>query len=325
MAPMKYLRWIGLLLSLVGIGFVVVQLGAYAGDLGDFRPSLLQAVLHMGLAVVYGAANTALAIAWRDLLEHCGAPSRARWAVHVFGVTQLAKYIPGNFFHLASRQTVGMADGHAAMPLLKSAVWEFAAIMSSAAVFGLWLGPLLFDGFSYTAGGLLFAAAVVMVSLGAQRYFSTFVMRAVLWYFAFLLFSGLLFYGTLQLLVPETNLLFALPGICSAYVIAWLAGAITPGAPAGIGIREVVMFTLLQTVIAESDLLLAIVLNRAITAGGDTLFYLLAAALGKQLAGAAARASGSSFGRTLFAGRMVVEAGIVGAKVFGEPVLQVRR
>ena len=77
---MKYLRWIGLLLSLVGIGFVVVQLGAYAGDLGDFRPSLLQAVLHMGLAVVYGAANTALAIAWRDLLEHCGAPSRARWA-----------------------------------------------------------------------------------------------------------------------------------------------------------------------------------------------------------------------------------------------------
>jgi hypothetical protein len=27
MAAMKYLRWIGLLLSLVGVGFVVVQLG----------------------------------------------------------------------------------------------------------------------------------------------------------------------------------------------------------------------------------------------------------------------------------------------------------
>ena len=279
---MKYLRWIGLLLSLVGIGFVVVQLGAYAGDLDNFRPSIVQAVLLMVLAVVYGASNVALAVAWRDLLEHCGAPSGVRWAVHVFGVTQLAKYIPGNFFHRASRQTVGMSDGHEAMPLLKSAVWEFAAIMSSAAVFGLWLGPLLLDDFSYTLGGSLFAAAVVIVSLGAQRYFSAFVRRAVLWYVAFLLLSGLLFYATLQLLVPGTNLLFALPGICSAYIIAWLAGAITPGAPAGIGIREVEMFALLQSVVAESDLLLAIVLNRAITAGGDTLFYLFAAAPGKR-------------------------------------------
>ncbi|HSN51317.1 MAG TPA: hypothetical protein VLS87_02215 [Woeseiaceae bacterium] len=279
---MKYLRWIGLALSLLGIGFVVVQLGAYAGDLGEFRPSLLQAALLMVLALVYGASNVALAVAWRDLLEHCGAPSGVRWAVHVFGVTQLAKYIPGNFFHLASRQTIGMSDGHEAMPLLKSAVWEFAAIMSSAAVFGLWLGPLLVQGFSYTLGGALFVAAVAIVSLGAQRYFSAFVMRAVLWYVAFLVLSGLLFYATLQLLIPETNLLHALPGICSAYVIAWLAGAITPGAPAGIGIREVVMFALLQAVVAESDLLVAIVLNRAVTAGGDTLFYVFAAALGKR-------------------------------------------
>lgn len=76
-------------------------------------------------------------------------------------------------------------------------------------------------------------------------------------------------------------MLHSLPRICSAYVIAWLAGAITPGAPAGIGIREVVMFALLQPVVGESDLLVAIVLNRAITAGGDTLFYFFALALGR--------------------------------------------
>lgn len=106
-------------------------------------------------------------------------------------------------------------------------------------------------------------------------------MKAVLWYVAFLLLSGLLFFATLQLLMPDTSLLHALPGIVSAYVIAWLAGAITPGAPAGVGIREVVMFALLQSVVTESDLLVAIVLNRAITAGGDTLFYFRALAVGK--------------------------------------------
>ena len=41
------------------------------------------------------------------------------------------------------------------------------------------------------------------------------------------------------------------------------------------------MFTLLQSVVTESDLLVAIVLNRAITAGGDTLFYFWALAVGK--------------------------------------------
>ena len=278
---MKYLRWIGLAMSLLGVGFVVVQLGAYAGDLGGFRPSVLQVLVLVALTVVYGVSNVALAVAWRDLLEHCGAPSGTRWAVHVFGVTQLAKYIPGNFFHLASRQTVGMSDGHEAMPLLKSALWEFGAIMSSAVVFGLWLGPLLFDGVSYGLGALLFVVLLAIVSVTAQRFFSPFVMRAVLWYVAFLLLSGLIFYATLQALLPEASLLQALPGICSAYVIAWLAGAITPGAPAGIGIRELVMFALLQPVVAESDLLVAIVLNRAITAGGDTLFYFFALALGK--------------------------------------------
>ncbi|HSM30531.1 MAG TPA: hypothetical protein VK854_07495 [Woeseiaceae bacterium] len=278
---MKYLRWIGLAMSLLGVGFVVVQLGAYAGDLSGFRPSVIQVLVLAALTLVYGVTNVALAVAWRDLLEHCGAPSRTRWAVHVFGVTQLAKYIPGNFFHLASRQTVGMSDGHEAMPLLKSAFWEFAAIMSSAVIFGLWLGPLLFDGVSYAVGGSLFVLVLAIVSLCAQRFLSPFVMKAVLWYVAFLLLSGLVFYATLLLLLPGASLVHALPGICSAYVIAWLAGAVTPGAPAGIGIREVVMFALLQPLVAESDLLVAIVLNRAITAGGDTLFYFFALALGK--------------------------------------------
>ena len=273
---MKYLRWIGLALSLVGIGFVISQLASYAADLGDFRPNLKQSSLLLILSLFYGASNVALAAAWRDLLEHCGSASKARWAVRVFGVTQLAKYIPGNFFHLASRQTIGMHDGHEAMPLLKSAVWEFGAIVSSAVVFAVWLTPLLFANVSYTYAGAVFAAALLTMSVSAHRFFSSLVMRAVLWYVAFLLLSGLLFYVTLQLLVPQVSLLHAMPGICGAYIIAWLIGAITPGAPAGIGIREVVMFALLQPILGETELLLAIVLSRAITAAGDVLFYFYA-------------------------------------------------
>ena len=64
--------------------------------------------------------------------------------------------------------------------------------------------------------------------------------------------------------------------VCGAYVIAWLAGLVTPGAPAGIGVREIVMYALLHTLISQSDLLTAIVLARIVTVAGDLLFYLLA-------------------------------------------------
>jgi uncharacterized membrane protein YbhN (UPF0104 family) len=270
---MKYLRWIGLALSLVGIGFVISQLASYASDLGDFRPNLSQLIAFAILTIVYGAANIALAIAWRDLLEHCGSTGNARWAIRVFGVTQLAKYIPGNFFHLASRQTIGMHDGHDAGALLKSAVWEFGTLMLSAVAFGIWVTPLLLTNVSYTYAGVVFLATVLVISFSAQRYFSLLVMRAVHWYIGFLLLSGLLYFATLQLLVPDTSLIDALPGIVGAYIIAWLLGAITPGAPAGIGVREVVMFALLQSVVGQTELLVSIVISRVITAGGDILFY----------------------------------------------------
>ena len=39
-----------------------------------------------------------------------------------------------------------MSDGHEAIPLPKSAVWEFA----------VWPGPLLFEGLSFALGGALF-------------------------------------------------------------------------------------------------------------------------------------------------------------------------
>ena len=58
---MKYLRWIGLALSLVGIGFVISQLASYASDLGDFRPNFNQLVVFSILTAIYGAANVALA------------------------------------------------------------------------------------------------------------------------------------------------------------------------------------------------------------------------------------------------------------------------
>ena len=57
-----------------------------------------------------------------------------------------------------------------------------------------------------------------------------------------------------------------------AYVLAWLAGLVTPGAPAGVGVRELVLLALLKGSVGQTELLLAVLLGRLVTVGGDVAF-----------------------------------------------------
>src|SRR5690606_30699473 len=95
------------------------------------------------LAVLYGAANTMLARAWWWQLKIFNIPADWRWALKTYGLSQLAKYVPGNIFHLAGRQALGMAIGLAGRPLAKSAVWELGSIAVAAACFGILAMPLM--------------------------------------------------------------------------------------------------------------------------------------------------------------------------------------
>lgn len=90
----------------------------------------------------------------------------------------------------------------------------------------------------------------------------------------------MVFVGLLQLLMEE-NVISSLQmlTICGAFIVAWLVGLVTPGAPAGIGVRELVLLGLLKGFASESDLLLAILLSRLITVGGDVLFFFFASIL----------------------------------------------
>jgi uncharacterized membrane protein YbhN (UPF0104 family) len=59
-------------------------------------------------------------------------------------------------------------------------------------------------------------------------------------------------------------------------VLAWLAGLVTPGAPAGMGVRELVLLFMLNGIVIEEDLLMAIVLSRIVTVMGDVLYFTVA-------------------------------------------------
>jgi hypothetical protein len=181
-----------------------------------------------------------LAYGWRNLLSHLGTTISPKAAVGIYGVAQLAKYVPGNVLHLAGRQALGIAAGIPGWTLAKSAVWELALIATAAAGFGLLTLPLLDP------------ACSMALSLGA--------------------------FAALLTIVADTAMDGSVPWlpVCGAYVLAWLSGLVTPGAPAGIGVRELTLLFLLKGLVSEADLTLTVLLARIVTVVGDLFFYVLA-------------------------------------------------
>lgn len=276
MSPLmkRSLHWAGSALAIAGIVFVALRLYDYGAKIDFSRFGIADWLVLFGYSLIYALANLMLAFAWGDLLGYFRVDRTRRWVVNVYAISQLAKYVPGNIFHLAGRQAMGMAAGVPAWPLAKSSVWELSLISVTGGLFGLLVLPLLAPA-PILSGIGAFALVVGMVAAGLWRCIGPLVARVFVWYVGFLSVSGVLFVGVLLLLVSERSIVESSLWIPmgGAYVIAWLAGLVTPGAPAGLGVREVVLLFLLKGNIAEADLLLAVLLGRVVTVVGDVLFF----------------------------------------------------
>lgn len=273
-----WLNRIGAFLGLAGVVFVGIRLHGYAGQI-DFRKLGLGGYAAMAaLAGLYGASNLLLALGWHRLLGHLGVPVSRFWAIDAYAISQLAKYVPGNIFQFAGRQAIGVAAGIGNGPLAKSTAYELAFLIIGGALFSPLVLPLIVANapawLDLTSFVVVMASALwLATSVGAD-----FAMAAV-FYVAFLALSGLVFAAAFGLAGGSGE--FGLhPAIAGAYVLAWLVGLVTPGAPAGIGVREAVLLFLLGGLGGGPVILLAVVIGRAITVLGDLLFF-----AGGQLAG----------------------------------------
>ena len=273
----RWLHIIGGMLGLLGVVFVVMRLNAYSQQIDIARFDVRAWSMIGLLALVYGAANVLLAQAWWHLLAFFDVTIGRIWAVKTYGLSQVAKYVPGNIFHLAGRQTLGMAAGLPARALAKSALWELGLIAVAGAMFGLLAAPLMWSDLTVPVSTGVFGALAVGIVLVLRWLLSPSVGDALVWQIIFLAISGTVFMGALALVSPSAVSLLTFSPLCGAYVIAWLAGLVTPGAPAGLGVRELVLLFLIGGRVEQADLFLAIVLGRLVTVVGDFLFFAAAA------------------------------------------------
>lgn len=274
----KLLHTAGTLIALIAIVFVAQRLwqNIHALDPGRITSATWLAIPL--LCLVYSAANPIRARIWYHLLHAQQTPVHWAWALYAYGASDIAKYLPGNIFQFAGRQTLGMAAGIQATVLLKSAFWEITLMVGSGSLFLILIPPLLSHHMTISVPGipilLILYITLVMILLGVlRRFFGPDANKAAALQVLFLGISGLTF-AILMTVITRTPVdLSLLTSWTAAYIIAWLIGLITPGAPAGLGIREAILLLLLTHTAHEAHLLLAIAISRVITTIADIALF----------------------------------------------------
>lgn len=128
------------------------------------------------------------------------------------------------------------------------------------------------------AGGIFLAVVTARRCRKKWKYdvrgfFKTFLASFAI-YAAVLVILGLILVGLYWYLGGRPSAGQALQ-ITAAYIIAWVLGFVIPGAPGGIGVREMALTLLLAPVTGRDSIVVLGVLHRLVTVAGDFAAYLL--------------------------------------------------
>ncbi len=302
---------------LLNRGLTIVALAVFGWYLYRFDApaALLQpralAIL-LGCAALYVAPILSSGLAWALWIGRIEAGSHGiALPLHLFMVSQIAKYLPGNVGHHVGRLLLARREGMGGREVLFSMLLEtlwVIAISSLLALAALWqLGARLFaQAPRLPEGWLLVSIAIgaALLPLLGHRLFA----RAAGWLarrrgvearaLAFpplrvFAETGLLYLGNYLLLGVILKLIglilfdadlggiLLLAGIFS---VAWIVGFVTPGAPAGLGVRELVLVAALTPLADQPTAVGVAAALRVVTVLGDGLAFLLGIGLGRLLA-----------------------------------------
>lgn len=254
--------------------------------------------------MVYLIANLMLAAAWKMLLNWFGEVRLSFVnSIGTYGQSQILKYIPGNILSLPGRHVLGIQQGMDHAPLIGAATFEIVGMLTTSSIISIW-GILLNKG-NNSFPPLFSALVVLLIALASplvlKYVFShEFVLKKLpvlrmtnwgnythlmgIWslYLCFFALAGFILFWTVGITQGSGDLV-PLPVMLSIFAVSWLLGFITPGAPAGAGVRESIMILALSHYLGESTSIVIALLMRIITTMGDVLFYFCGLLLSRKI------------------------------------------
>jgi uncharacterized membrane protein YbhN (UPF0104 family) len=253
-------------------------------------------------AALFVLAYAAFAGTWHCLLRLFGLNAPVSQVFGIYLTTQIAKYLPGSIGHHVGRVYLTSKYGLPAFRVGMSIAVELMLNIPVALLLSLPLAPMVAERFSagFQSRGLLIACvAGVATALAVAAYFMRHHHavqsarnhlgsalqaargRHALPYFGVasvlstlgLVFAGLSLValcGNLSDLAPAT----VAKGVALACA-AWIIGSVTPGAPAGLGVRDAILLAGLGSLFDHRTALEATILFRALSVAVDLAAFLV--------------------------------------------------
>ncbi|HET7163217.1 MAG TPA: hypothetical protein VFI32_11185, partial [Rhodanobacteraceae bacterium] len=129
----------GLLVTALFVWYVVRTLRGH--DLSVYATP--RAALGIVLAsILWACGAPLLALAWRSLLKGLDIHRTWRELFGIIGITQFAKYVPGNVAQYIGRVGMSLARGIPARPLAVTVILETLLVIAAAVVMGVGTGAL---------------------------------------------------------------------------------------------------------------------------------------------------------------------------------------
>ncbi|MGB3514126.1 MAG: YbhN family protein [Microcoleaceae cyanobacterium] len=226
---------------------------------------------------------------WFWILREFNQPVKLRWAIRVYLITNIAKYLPGNIWHFYGRisatKEAGVPLEIATLsvllePLLMAAAALAIALGGSVQESWFWQFLCLFVVLIGVHPRILNPVIKYLSKLKLKAKFSDdspsldlklkrYPVRPFLGEIAFVLIRGSGFLLTLRAM--NSVEISQIPLIFSVFALAWLLGLIVPGAPGGIGIFEATALALLDTKFSPGVVLSAVAIYRLISVLAETV------------------------------------------------------
>lgn len=273
-------------------------------SLKNFASIVMSVMLYLITALM-------LVVGWDRILIGIGQPTYSLLKTgYIVLSSQIGKYVPGNVAHHVGRLVLAKRQGWETNAILFSMLIEtlwMVAIASIMALIALWsVGSRVFGGLPQIPDWWVLAGLVGVAMLApivGHRLFDraahwwaarkdiafqsvhmpparTFWLISLLYVINYLVLGLVLQIIATQVFGAEHGDILLLTGI---FAVAWVVGFITPGAPAGFGVREVILVAALTPVYGHETAIGIAAVLRVVTLLGDGLAFLIGLTLERAL------------------------------------------